>query len=222
MQSAKNRLTDHGAHTSRLNRPRIRRILAKPEVRSRPVVVCDVLAQHPPQMPLVEHDHVVEAFPPRRSHHPLDVAVLPRRLVGDDLLFTMVRLRFQSPGNLEIQTHRARSAVLSRGRRAVRRRTSSWWRRARLSRASCRRERNAAASANRKILNIGVSYACRSVSATGARATEFLGGTTNFLAGVASIYCRINTRIKTSSDFIPKIAKQTIAVRVIDSFHSPR
>jgi hypothetical protein len=30
-------------------------------VRSRLVVVGDVLAQYPPQMPLVEHDHVVQA-----------------------------------------------------------------------------------------------------------------------------------------------------------------
>jgi len=37
-------------------------------------------AQHPPQMPLVEHDHVVHALPPDRSHHPLDVTVLPGRL----------------------------------------------------------------------------------------------------------------------------------------------
>ncbi len=86
MQSAKNWCTDHGARIPRLNHPRLRCILAQAEVRSRLVVVGDVLPQHPPQMPLTEHYHVVEALTPNRSNDSFDVTVLPRRLVGDDLV----------------------------------------------------------------------------------------------------------------------------------------
>ena len=39
-------------------------ILAEPEMRTRPVVVGDVLPQYPPQVALAEHDHVVQALSP--------------------------------------------------------------------------------------------------------------------------------------------------------------
>ena len=86
MQAAKDGLTDDDARISRLDRPRFRRILAQPDVRSRFVVVGEVLPQHSAQMLLAEDDHMVKTLPAHRSDHPLDVSVLPWRLVADDLV----------------------------------------------------------------------------------------------------------------------------------------
>ena len=49
-------------------------------MRSRLVVVLEVVLQNPTQVSPVEHDHMVEAFPPDRANQSLDVAVLPRDL----------------------------------------------------------------------------------------------------------------------------------------------
>ena len=40
-------------------------------MRSAAVVVFDELAKHPTEMLFVEHDQIVETFPPERSHHSL-------------------------------------------------------------------------------------------------------------------------------------------------------
>jgi len=43
------------------------------------VVVREVLRQHPPQVHLVQHDHMVQAVPAKRADEPFRVRVLPRR-----------------------------------------------------------------------------------------------------------------------------------------------
>ena len=56
-------------------------------MRPRLVVVGQVLLQHPPQVFLVQHDDMIEAFPPDRADYSLAVSVLPWRPGGgDDLL----------------------------------------------------------------------------------------------------------------------------------------
>ena len=60
---------DNLAGAGRLERARDRRIAAKRHVRSVPVVVLDVLADQTEQMPLAEHDDVVEQFAPQRATH---------------------------------------------------------------------------------------------------------------------------------------------------------
>ena len=53
---------DNGTNLSTLNRARLRRVLPERQVRASLVVVRHVTAHDPQQMPLVERDHVVEAF----------------------------------------------------------------------------------------------------------------------------------------------------------------
>jgi hypothetical protein len=75
MQSAKDRLRSGRPDMLWFNGPPLWRILLQPQMGSRPVVVGEVLLQHPSQMLLTEHDHMIEAFPPDRTDHPLDVTV---------------------------------------------------------------------------------------------------------------------------------------------------
>jgi hypothetical protein len=60
----------------RFDGARDRRIAAERHVRSVPVVVVDVLADQAEQMPLAEHDDVVEQFAPQRPDPPLGESVL--------------------------------------------------------------------------------------------------------------------------------------------------
>ncbi len=74
--------TEHGRTNDRpdiriLDRSWLRRILLEPQMRPRLVVVGQVLLQHPPQMPLAQHDHMVETSSPDRPDDSLAVAVLP-------------------------------------------------------------------------------------------------------------------------------------------------
>ena len=64
MQAAEDRERDDLAHPRRLDGPRERRVLARREMRSQRVIIgIEVLAEDPPEVPLVQHDHVVEAVP---------------------------------------------------------------------------------------------------------------------------------------------------------------
>src|SRR6516162_11678984 len=47
-------------------------------MRPRPMVITEVTFQNSTQMPLVDHDHVVQAFSANTSDNPFRVAVLPR------------------------------------------------------------------------------------------------------------------------------------------------
>src|SRR5215467_1175574 len=47
-------------------------------MRPRPMVITEVTLQYSPEMPLVDHDHVVQAFSANTSDNPFRIAVLPR------------------------------------------------------------------------------------------------------------------------------------------------
>src|SRR5215813_5988325 len=53
-------------------------ILIQRQMRPRPMVITEVTFQYSPQMPLVDHDHVVQAFSANTSDNPFHIAVLPR------------------------------------------------------------------------------------------------------------------------------------------------
>src|SRR5215831_17207179 len=61
-----------------LNRPGLRGVLIQRQVRPRPIVIPEVTLQNSTQMPLVDHDHVVQAFSANTSDHPFCITVLPR------------------------------------------------------------------------------------------------------------------------------------------------
>ena len=61
MQAAKYRLGDHWSQARSLDRPWHRRILSKPKMRQRSVVVGQVLLQHSTQMPFVQNNHMDHA-----------------------------------------------------------------------------------------------------------------------------------------------------------------
>ena len=63
----------------RLDGPSLRRIAAEPKVRPVRVVVRDILAKQPEQVPLIQHDDVVEQLSSKRPDEPLDERVLPGR-----------------------------------------------------------------------------------------------------------------------------------------------
>jgi hypothetical protein len=78
MQSAEDGLTSNESDVLSLDDSWHRSILLQPEVRSRLVVVGQVLLENTTQMSLSQHDHMVEAFPPDRPDDSLAVSVLPR------------------------------------------------------------------------------------------------------------------------------------------------
>jgi hypothetical protein len=61
-----------------LRTPKIRRILVQSEMCPNLIVIGSVIPQNATQLRFVEHDQVIEAFPPDRADEALDVAVLPR------------------------------------------------------------------------------------------------------------------------------------------------
>ena len=63
MQTTKHGLTGHRPNVRTLNDPRLRRILPKPEMRPRLVVVRRILLQHPLQMPLAQHNLPIDLIP---------------------------------------------------------------------------------------------------------------------------------------------------------------
>ena len=52
-------------------------IKREPVVRPGLFVVLEVMSKNPPRVVLIQHDHMVETLPPRRSDEPLDVRILP-------------------------------------------------------------------------------------------------------------------------------------------------
>ena len=77
---------DHGlrldlAEVRWLHRSRLWTILRQSEVRSRTVVVADVLPEHSTQVPLAQDDHVVETLPSDRTNRSLYIGIgVTRRL----------------------------------------------------------------------------------------------------------------------------------------------
>jgi hypothetical protein len=67
-----------------LDRRRYRTIHLQRPVRAPMMVIPEVTSQEPPEMLLVQDDHVVQAFTADTSDQPFDVRVLPRTPWGDD------------------------------------------------------------------------------------------------------------------------------------------
>ena len=79
MQSTEDRLGVDQPKARHLDRSRLRAILVESQVSPTTVVVAQVLLEHSLEMPLIENDHMVQAFSPNRPDHPLDIRVLPGR-----------------------------------------------------------------------------------------------------------------------------------------------
>ncbi len=62
-----------------LDSAKSRRILAERQMRTGCIIVVHVGPQHVPQVPLAEHDDMVETFPSDRADQALRVPILPRR-----------------------------------------------------------------------------------------------------------------------------------------------
>ena len=63
----------------RLDGARLGRVLAERKVRSRALVIRDVRSKHLSEMPLVEHDHVVQTLATDGPDDAFDVGILPGR-----------------------------------------------------------------------------------------------------------------------------------------------
>src|SRR5213593_644583 len=70
----------------RLDFSRARTVIAERLMGTRRVVVSKVRSEQAAEMPLVEHDEVVEAFPPNRADHPFGEGILPRSVRSDENL----------------------------------------------------------------------------------------------------------------------------------------
>ena len=66
-----------------LNRPRYGAIPLQRSVRAPVMRVSEVLSQEPPQIPLVQDDHVIQALATDAPDEPLDGGVLPRTSWGN-------------------------------------------------------------------------------------------------------------------------------------------
>ena len=78
MKSTKNRQRSYAA--DELATPEARRIFVQRQMGSDLVVVGGVSFEDPPQVPLAEHDDVVQALVADRADRALDVSVVPRRV----------------------------------------------------------------------------------------------------------------------------------------------
>src|SRR6266576_5819102 len=70
-----------------LNWPRQRTIHVQRPVCAPAMIILEVLGHEPPEMPLVQDDHVVQAFAADAPDQPFDVGVLPRTPWGNQHFF---------------------------------------------------------------------------------------------------------------------------------------
>ena len=75
MEAADFRQRHDLAHAGRVDRSRLRRVLAERQMGSRPVVVREVRLQDAVEVLLTEDDDVSEALSPYRSHKPFGVGI---------------------------------------------------------------------------------------------------------------------------------------------------
>jgi hypothetical protein len=66
-----------------LDRPRYRTIHLQGPVRTPMMVILNVPGQEPPEMSLVQDDHVIQAFTADTPDQPLDIRILPRTSWGN-------------------------------------------------------------------------------------------------------------------------------------------
>src|ERR1700747_1574278 len=65
------------SHFWRLNPSRLGRVFPQAEMRSRSVIVIQGGSEDATERALMDHDHMVQAFPPNGSNHPLHIGSLP-------------------------------------------------------------------------------------------------------------------------------------------------
>ena len=93
MQSAEDRPAPDWSSIRRLNLSGLGYLLLQPKMRPVAMVVVEVLVENPPQMLVVEDDHMIQAFPPDRPDRSFDVRILPRRVRRGEDLFDLEHQR---------------------------------------------------------------------------------------------------------------------------------
>src|SRR5665213_785555 len=83
MQTADQWHLDHLSTLRRLHRPRNWTVVRERSVRTYFMVILEVGFENLSQLPFIEHDHLIQAFTPNRTHEPFHVGALPRRPRGD-------------------------------------------------------------------------------------------------------------------------------------------
>ena len=92
MQSAEVTNLDDTATIQRMDIPVLGAIHLQGLMDPPAVIVAEEARQNPPQVPFVQHDHVVEAFSADAPDHPFDIGILPRTSwCADHLLDAHVR-----------------------------------------------------------------------------------------------------------------------------------
>src|ERR1035438_2675017 len=71
----------------RFNRTRFRRILVQRPMGARLMIISEIVGEPPPQVLLVEHDHVVQTFAADGADQPLGEGILPRGAWRNKFLF---------------------------------------------------------------------------------------------------------------------------------------
>jgi hypothetical protein len=77
VKSSDARKSDDGAKVARLDGAHVRRISIERQVRSVSVVISDVVADQPQEVPLAEHDDVIEELPAQGPHPAFRETILP-------------------------------------------------------------------------------------------------------------------------------------------------
>jgi len=71
----------------RFHRPRFQAIFVQRPVRAKAMIIAEVVREPPPQVVLVEHDHVVQTFAADGAHQAFDERILPGGTRRHELLF---------------------------------------------------------------------------------------------------------------------------------------
>ena len=79
MQSAKDRFGNDSASLGKFDAPRYGGVVIQRLVRSRSVVVVEVLCEYPKKVRVAENDDVIETIPTNRADDAFSERVLPRR-----------------------------------------------------------------------------------------------------------------------------------------------
>ena len=82
MKSAEHGNRNDLAIFRRINSTRERCVASERQVRSRFVIIGEVVRQNPFEMPVIEHNHVIETVSTNRSDESFGVRILPRRSYG--------------------------------------------------------------------------------------------------------------------------------------------
>jgi len=77
MQASKLGNCDDVSLMGRRHSARDGRIFRQSQMRSRLVIIDEIVFQDPAEMPCIEDDHVIKALPTDRTYNAFDVAVLP-------------------------------------------------------------------------------------------------------------------------------------------------